>query len=134
MKMDLSAVMDALARSTEAAGIERGYGWPTTQFSPPCVCVGYPTDFQAGITGTRGNDRAVFPVWLILGAINSRSTRDVAATYFTGAANDLVDALNAADTDPAMQSCRVAAMQVEPYVELGGGTYLSIRFDVDVLT
>lgn len=132
-RLDLAAVMDALVASVVDAGIlDRAYGWPLPEVSPPCVVAGYPTSYSPGVTMDRGHDRATFPIWLVLGRIDERTTRDVFGSYLNGTA-DIVDALNNADVDHEW-SCRVMAAEVQPWVPVPELTYLSIRFDVDVLT
>lgn len=137
-RMDLAAIMDKLAEAAkDGAGVERAYGWPNSNVNPPCVIVGYPTDAQIGITAGRSNDRLVVPVWLYLGKVDDRATRDTVAAYLTGEAEqDIIDALNASDQPEGgpIMSARVNAMTWEPANPQGIAEYLTIRFDVDVLT
>lgn len=130
--IDLAAVMDAIA-NTAVAGevVERAYPWPTLEVSPVCLIVGYPTELNFDTTMARGSDRATFPVWIVCGKAEARTTRDVVTAYITGATGvkDVLDG----NLGGAVQSARVMSMVMEN-ANIAGIDYLAARFDLDVLT
>ena len=132
--LDLIAVMDAIADTARAAGIaDRVYEWPTLDVSPPAVIVGYPTSLNFDATMARGSDRATFPVWIVCGKSDARTTRDAVARYINPVgANDVKTALDG-DLGGVVQSCRVVSMTVEA-TNINGVDYLAPRFDLDILT
>ena len=136
--LDLVAVMDGIANTLGASDLgfaDRVFEWPTLSVNPPCAVVGYPTALTFDATYARGSDRATFPVWVILGRIDARSTRDQVGLYLgfgAGGAESVKDALDG-DLAGSCQSCRVTAATIEA-VNISGVDYQSIRFDLDVLT
>lgn len=134
--LDLVAVMDGIADTARAAGLvlaDRVYEWPTLTVNPPCLVVGYPTELRYDETYQRGSDRATFPVWVICGKVDARTTRDAIAVYIgpDGAAS-VKTALDG-DLGGACQSCRVVSATIEA-ANIGGIDYQAVRFDLDILT
>lgn len=131
-EMDLAAVMQGLADAVTEAdfpGMEgRAYGWPLSTISPPAFVVGYPDGINMDTTMARGSDRATFPCWAVFGEVDKRTTRDVASPFITGVKN----AIDGPRTD-CWQSARVGTIAVET-TPIGEIDFLTVRFDVDVLT
>lgn len=130
--LDLAAVMQGLADAVaegELPGLgERTYGWPQSNISPPAFVVGYPDAMNMDATMARGSDRGVFPCWAVFGAVDLRTTRDVAAPFLTQI-KDLIDGRR----EGCWQSARVGTIAVES-TTIAEIDYLTARFDVDVLT
>lgn len=136
-EFDLVRIMDgiaAVARDSMLGFGDRVYDWPTLTVNPPCLVVGYPTSLTFDATYGRGADRATFPVWVVLGRVDARSTRDVLGDYLGPVDNvTSVKSVLDGDLDGSCQSARVTAATVEA-VNISGVDYQSIRFDLDVLT
>lgn len=130
------SVMDGIAARAKAAGLvldDRVYAWPTLTVNPPCLVVGYPTEITYDATMGRGSDRATFPVWVIAGKVDARTTRDVIATYIGPDGSASVKSALDGTLGGACQSCRVTAATIEA-INVSGVDYQSVRFDLDVLT
>lgn len=128
----IAAVMTAITEVAVAGEIvERAYDWPTLQVNPPALVVGYP-DLNFDFTFRGGTDRATYPVWIICGLADQRSSRDVLSKYVTGG-GATVKAVLDGDLAGAVRSCRVVNCNLE-VVNIGGLDYAAARFDLDVLS
>jgi hypothetical protein len=122
--------MDGIKATLESEGVtKRAYEWPTESVNPPCAVVGYPTTLEFDTVFQRGGDRAVIPVWILVGKVSDRTARDELSTLITGATG-VKDALDG-DLGGACQTARVTDCTVET-VAIAGVNYLSARFDVEV--
>lgn len=117
--MDMTAVMDALAT---ASGIRNAYGWPKDDAVPPCVIVGYPTEWDFDVTFGVGNARAVYPLWYVIGKVVEHTT--------VAKVSAAVLALKAA-LEAASLVIRVREATFEPVI-MAGATYMSVRLDCEV--
>ena len=134
--LDLVAVMDAIADAAKEAELvlaDRVYPWPTLLVNPVCLVVGYPTALNYDATFGRGSDRATFPVWLIAGKVDARSTRDVIGQYIGPDGVTSVKTALDGDLGGVVQSCRVTAATIEA-ANISGVDYQAVRFDLDILT
>lgn len=128
----LSTVMDAIATEISDAGImDRVYAWPSDGVTVPCAVVGYPTAIDFDTTFGRGSDRAVFPVYVLVGRVADQNTRDVLSGIVTGATG-IKDALDGT-LGGAVQSARVTDMKVEA-VTVQGVEFLSATFELEVFS
>lgn len=136
-EMDFAAVMTALTQvAADADVIERAYDWPTADINPPCLIVSYPEGPQAfDFTMARGHDRATFPAWIVVGALVKRETRDRLNPYLLAfkSAVETATTYGALAEEVPWASARVVSWGVEPFA-VEGLDYMSIRFDIDVLT
>jgi len=130
--INLASVMDAIANTITEAGVtDRAYAWPVESVSPPCVVVGYPKELDFDVTFTRGSDRALFPVYVIVGKVSDRSARDVLSNVITGATG-IKDALDG-DLGGEVSTARVQDCQIED-VNVAGVAYLAAVFTLEVYT
>ena len=126
-EFDLAATMDGLA-ARAATVVETVYPWPVEAVTVPCVLVDYPTGIDIAITDQRG-DHVVVPVYFLVGQTGTKDARDALSAALTGA-GDLVDAMSGIYSygDVDVGSASIAR------IEIGGVTYLGLKFIVDVLT
>lgn len=83
--LDLNAVMDGLGvRLATITGL-RPFDYPADELTPPAAVVGLPTEVPYDNTKSRGQDRATFPVFVVVGGAFSRATRDALGPYLAGA-------------------------------------------------
>lgn len=130
----LSTVMDAIADAIRNEGVtDRVYEWPSDQVSPPCAVVGYPRDedIEFDVTYGRGSDRAVFPIYLMVGRVSERAARDRLSTLLTGATG-LKDHLDG-NLGGAVQTARLKTVRIEE-VTVGAVAYLAAVADLEVYT
>lgn len=136
-EMDFAAVMTAIAQvAVDADIVDRAYDWPTADINPPCLVTGYPEGPQAfDATMGRGHDRALFPVWIVVGAMVKRETRDRLAPYLLPFKLALESAVTYGATALPVPwaSIRVESWGMEPFA-VEGLDYMSIKFGLDVLT
>lgn len=130
-EMNLSATMDAIAQRLLAAEVvAKAYGWPHASATIGSAVVDYPDGgIDYDVTYGRGSDKATFPVLVICGLPNDRTSRDVASTFVNGA-RSVKDALEP-DLDGAVQTCRVTDAAVVVWT-LAGVELLAVRFDLEV--
>lgn len=137
-EMNFDAVMVALAAiPVDAEIVERSYDWPSPTVNPPCWLVDYPEGPQGfDATMGRGHDRALFPAYLVVGDLTKRVTRAALNTYLQPIKSAIESATGHGDepaTPVPWTSVRVASWSVVPF-SVGGLDYMSIKFDIDVLT
>lgn len=135
MSLALGATMDALATAmATATGVTNAYGWPVEGIVPPCAVVGYPEPFDLSMTFGRGPDRATFPVWVVVGIQQGKTTRD-AASDLIAAVGDVKSTLEADRTlGGVIDSLRVVRVGIEAWELQGGLVHTAIRFDIDVIS
>jgi hypothetical protein len=136
-EFDLVVVMDGIADTVRGSTLsvkDRVFEWPTLTVNPPCLVVGYPTDMTFDRTYQRGCDQATFPVWVILGRVDARETRNELGRYLTPAGEiETIKSVLDGDLGGACSSCRVMSATIEA-TNISGVDYQAIRFDLDVLT
>lgn len=128
--LDMSGTMDALAAAIPDGATMRKHPYPMDAVEPPCAVVGYPTSIQFDMTFGRGADEATFPVWFFVGVASTLAARDACSDVLAGA-KDIKAALEAA-TGP-FSSVHVTEAEVEGQ-KVGDITYLSVRFDCEVIS
>lgn len=131
--MDLSNVMDEIAGSLETLPGLRVFPYLGGQMTPPAACIGWPDPLTFDGAFGRGMDRCEIPLWVMVGAVDARSSRDRLAAYLNGSAVGSVKA--AVDGDggsyTACDSVRVASATVGP-VSVAGVEYLAAMFIVEI--
>jgi hypothetical protein len=136
-EIDFAAVMTALTQVAVDAGVvERAYDWPTADINPPCLVAGYPEGPQGfDATMYRGHDRALFPVYIVVGAMVKRETRDRLAPYLTPFKAAIETAATYGETmlPVPWASTRVESWDIVPFA-VESLDYMAIKFAVDVLT
>lgn len=129
-RIEISTVMDAIATAiTEAELAPRAYGWPVESASVPCAVVGYPTDLDFDMTFQDGSDRAVFPIYFLVGKGTDASARDALSAVIAGATN-IKNTLDG-DVGGTVQTARVTDCRVEE-VSVASVPYLSATFMIEV--
>lgn len=133
--INLTTVMDALATAVATAtSVGSAYGYPIEDVKPGDALVGYPDEeFELSITFGRGADRATFPVWVVCGLQQDKSTRDFAAGVID-AASDLPAVVEANSTLTALGAIKVTDCRFESWAipANGGPLHVVIRFDIEV--
>lgn len=128
--LDMSAVMDGLAELISDEGIvENIYPWPADTVAVPCALVGYPTDIEFDLTMGRGSDRAVFPVFFMVGKTSDKSSRN-ALSLILADATSIKDAL---DGTHSFGAVRVTDCKVNE-VTVGAIAYLAAVFTTEVIS
>lgn len=126
--MDLTAIMEGLA--ARAVGLAPNvYDFPVESVTVPCIVVGYPTDIEFDMTFQRGGDRLVVPVWYVVGKVTTKFARDALSVVLAGVASIKSQLDGATD----FGDVRITDAVIDE-LTVGGVTYVSARFDTEVLT
>jgi hypothetical protein len=125
----MATTMTAILNRLLAADVvERGFDYPSDQVTPGSVVVGYPEiDYDATFRG--GSDRAVYPVWFIVGRASERSARNAADAVISGSGS--IKAALEPDAGGTTGTLRVMRCVMDEFTA-GAVTYLAPRFDVEI--
>lgn len=130
--MNLTAVMDELATELDTIAGLRVFAFPADNVAAPAAVVGYPTSITYDSTMGRGVDMMVIPVFVLVGRLTDRSSRDLLGVYCDGSGAKSIKAkLLAGKPWSAMSSVRVASAEFT-VVTMAGVDYLSAIFTVNV--
>ena len=130
--MILSAVMDELAAELDTIAGLRVYAFPADNVPAPAAIVGYPETLTFDTTMGRGVDTAVFPIFLLVGRVTDRTSRDLLGAYCDGTGSSSIKAvLQSGKPWTAMSSVRVASADFT-VVTVAGVDYLTAVFTVNV--
>lgn len=129
--MNLGAVMDELGDAL--AGIDglRVFPYWAELVTPPAAIVGWPDPITFDGTMARGMDQMVFPVWVIVGNVDARSSRDTLASFLNGSGPSSVKARLDGGLYAACDSVRVAQARIES-ISIASIEYLAAHLDVEV--
>lgn len=128
--MDIGLVMQAIADTITGGNVtSRAYAWPAEQVSAPCAVVGYPTELDFDATFMRGADRAIFPVYLVVGRASDRASRDVLSALITDATG--IKGVLDGTLGDVVQTARLTNLKVET-VTIGSVSYLAAVGEVEV--
>ena len=123
-KLNLAATMDALADAIIPA-IKNVYPWPVDNVVVPCAVIGYPEEIEFDQTFGRGSDRAVFPVYFVVGRVIDRVARDYLSAVISG--QDEIKEL----IDTTIETATTTDCKVQP-LTIGNVEYIAAVFRVEV--
>lgn len=83
--LDVNAVMNGIGVRLATITNLRVFDYPTEVLDPPAAVVGLPTEVAYDYSKARGSDRAVFPVFVVVGGAFSQDARDALGPYLAGA-------------------------------------------------
>lgn len=130
-RLVIADVMDAIADTLiEAEILPRVYAYPAGNVTVPAAVVSYPAeDIDFDVTFKNGSDRAVFPVFFLVGKATDKAARDTLSEIISGA-SDIKAALDGTLGD-VVQTARVTGLRVES-VTVAGADYLSATASIEV--
>lgn len=133
--LDLNAVMDGLGvRLATISGL-RVFDYPTDQLEPPAAVVGLPLEVAYDYTKGRGSDRALFPVFVVVGGAFARAARDALGPYLAGAGSSSIKAAIEADRTLAGACATLGVANVRSDgsgITVNGVRYTGAIFEVEV--
>jgi hypothetical protein len=89
----------------------------------PCAIVGYPDgDLDIHVTFGVANAGGMFPVWIVVGPVVEKATRDTISSLMTTA----IAGIDAANLVVSVRKARFER------VSLGGVLHMSVRLDCEV--
>lgn len=130
--MNIAAVMDELGTALEAVDGLRVFPYSADRIVPPAAIVGWPDPITYDATMARGADRLTAPLFVLVGRLDARTSRDRLAKYLAGAGDDSVKAAVEAGTYTAFDSVRVQEARVDGFT-VAGVEYLGATFQLDLI-
>jgi hypothetical protein len=129
--MNIAAVMDELGDALGAIDGLRVFPYSAPAISPPAAIVGWPEPITYDSTMARGMDELSLPVWVLVGKVDARTSRDALAAYLDGSGGSSVKAAIDGGTYTACDSVRVTSATVEA-ITSGGVEYLGAVLQVEI--
>lgn len=129
--MIVSDVMDALAGQLDTIAGLRVFAYPADNVPAPAAVVGYPESIEFDTTMGRGVDEMVIPVFLLVGRVTDRNSRDALGAYCDGSGASSVKAVLQAGAYTAMHRVRVESVDFS-VVTIAALEYLAAVFTVHV--
>lgn len=129
--MNLADLMDELATALGTLDGLRVFPYYADRVTPPAAVVGWP-ELDYDTTMARGADRLTLPIYVMVGKVDARSSRDALAGYLDGAAPGSVKAALDGGTYTACDSVRVLSATVQA-LTVAGVEYLAAEFQVDIM-
>lgn len=129
--MNVASLMDELGAALETVDGLRVFPYSADKVSPPAAIVGWPDPLTYDATMARGADQLTLPVYVMVGRLDARTSRDRLALYLDGAGESSIKAAIDGGTYTACDSARVASANVEALAS-GGVEYLGAVFDVEI--
>ncbi|WP_146147531.1 hypothetical protein [Prauserella shujinwangii] len=129
--MDIGNVMDDLGAALETISGLRVFPYWAERVTPPAASVGFPEPYNFDATYQRGSDTATFPVTLVVGKVDARTSRDELSQYANGSGASSVKAAIDNHTATAYDVATVSSASFE-VVTIAGVEYLAAIFQIDV--
>lgn len=130
--MNIATVMDELGTALQTIAGLRVHPYTASKINPPAGIVSWPEPLNYDATMARGADRITLPVWVVVGKVDARTSRDLLAVYLDGSDSKSVKAALEGATYTAFDSARVTQATVES-VTIAGIDYLAANFQVDII-
>ncbi|MEW6473443.1 MAG: hypothetical protein AB1679_14320 [Actinomycetota bacterium] len=134
MALNASAVMDGIGVRLQTITGLRVFDFPPDSLQPPAAIVSYP-EISYDSTLGRGVDRMTVPVYVYVGRVSDRASRDALTAYMAGTgAQSIKTAVEGDKTlGGAAQSVRVMSATPVDGSEVAGQPFVAVRFDIDVV-
>lgn len=129
--MRIGDVMDDLGRALEETGL-RVHPYSVKMVYPPAAIVGWPNPINYDSTMRRGGDRFDIPIQVLVGNVDSRSSRDALSAYLDGSGPQSIKFAVESHLPFAYDSARVKNADVAILV-IGAVDYLAATFTVDII-
>jgi hypothetical protein len=129
--MNLAGAMDELAAALDTIDGLRVYPYTAQTVSPPAAIVTWPEEITYDRAMARGADSLTLPVFVMVGAVDARTSRDLLAQFLAGSGLRSVKAAIDGYAYIELDSARVATAKVEA-VTVADVEYLAAVFDVAI--
>lgn len=131
-RVNLSAVMDAIAAKVDLIDPLNVYSWPTDSVSPPAAIVAYPEDYAFDLNYGRGQDTITLPVWVVVGRVHDRSTKVDLAAYCDGSGPKSVkQAIEVETYSGVLDDAQVQHIDFDA-IQIAGTDYMAAMFTVKI--
>jgi hypothetical protein len=129
--VNLADVMDQVADRLDTISGLRTFAYPADSVVPPVAVVGYPEQIVFDATYGRGSDQISLPVWVLVGKVSARSTRDLIAPYAAGSGPSSVKEVLESGDYTAFDSLQVTVVEFD-VLKVAGGDFLAAGFNLDI--
>lgn len=129
--MNVAAVMDELGAALGTISGLRVFPYSATKVVPPAAIVGWPDPYNFDSTMARGSDRATFPIYVVVGNVDARTSRDAISRYADGSGEASVKAVLEAFEFTACDAVRVMSCEFST-ITVAGVEFLAATFQNDV--
>lgn len=129
--MNIAAVMDEVGVKLGTISGLRVFPFSVKSVQPPAAIVGWPDPYNYDLTFGRGSDRFTLPIYVVVGNVDAKASRNKISAYANGSGTSSIKAvLEAAvytecDT-VVVRSCEFSSITV------AGVEFLAATFQVDV--
>lgn len=132
VRLKLNDVMDDLGSALGSIPGLRVFPYWADKVVPPAAVVGWPDPLTYDQTMRRGSDRVTdLPVFVMVGKVDARTSRDQLAVYADGAGARSVKTVIEAHPATAWDVATVTRAEFGT-VTVGGVEYLSATFYIDI--
>lgn len=132
--MDIASVMDELGSAISTLpGLSGGvFPYLSDRITPPAAMVGWPDPLRYDNTLMRGSDFLQLPIYVLVGRVDARSTRNDLTRYLKGSGTYSVKAAVDGWHYTTCDSVRVTSATVQD-MEIASIAYLAAVFQVDII-
>lgn len=130
--MNIGDIMDEIGTAVNTIADIRVLPYSAITVTPPAAIIGWPSPYSFDTTMARGMDSMDFPVNIVVGKVDARSSRDRMSKYVEGSGADSVKAAIESHTYTACDSVRVTKVEFSA-VKIADVEYLSGLFTVNVI-
>lgn len=130
--MDISAVMDDLGTALVTIDGLRVFPYWVSRIVPPAAVIGWPDPLTYDSTMMRGSDQVELPLMVMVGKVDTRTSRDAVAAYANGSGTRSVKAAIEAHTPTAYDSARVTRCEFG-VITVADVEYLAATFYIDII-
>lgn len=123
--------MDELAAALATIDGLNTYAYTVQRVTPPAAIVTWPEEINFDATYGRGSDSFTLPVFVLVGKVDARSSRDALAEYLAGSGPRSVKAVIDGYAYIELDSARVASATVES-VTVADVEYLAAIFQIEI--
>jgi hypothetical protein len=129
--VDLTHVQDEIASAVATIDGLRSYPWGTLRVTPPQAMVGWPANYQFDDTMGRGMDSTILPLFILVGHMDARISRERLGMYLDGDGPQSVKAALERFQFTSCDSARAARARVE-MVRVAEQEYLGAVFEIEI--
>jgi hypothetical protein len=126
MSLNINSQMDNIGVALATIVGLRVFDFLPASAQPPFCFIDFPESIVYDNTKARGTDTAVFPIFIGVGKVSDRSSRDQLAEYLAGTGSK---SIKAAVDFAGLRRVMNAEVSV---ITLAGVDYLGARFDTEV--
>jgi hypothetical protein len=129
--MDISAVMDDLGAACATITDLRSFEYYSDKITPPAAIVQWPAEYDFDQTMSRGSDNLQFPIVVLVGRADARTSRDRLAKYVAGSGSSTVKGAIESFEATSYDTARVTKVEFG-MVTMAAVSYLAATFTVDI--